>query len=57
MRFPTDRHRRRESEWKPGSIVGAGMGFSTLGPEGISSPDGTNGGNIALNDLPRDHQL
>ena len=51
----TDRHRKRESEWKPGSIVGAG--FSTLGPEGTGSPDGTSGGNIALNDLPRDHQL
>ena len=56
-----NRHRKRESEWKPGDIVGGGMGFNTLGPEGISSlgPDnsGINNGNIALDDLPGDQQL
>ena len=55
------RHRKRESEWRPGDVVGGGMGFNTLGPEGISSlgPDnnGVNNGNIALEDLPGDQQL
>lgn len=54
-----NRHKKRESEWSPGDVVGGGMGFGTLGPEGINSlsPDGINNGNIALDDLPGDHQL